>query len=66
VTLSFKYDLYSVKVNQHTKYLGQILFCSQVIVWIQQKHTNSHDNAIALHGPLKYKHACTKVFSLHW
>jgi len=32
MTFAFKPDLYSIKMDQHAKYLGQILFSLEVIV----------------------------------
>ena len=39
MTLTFKYDLDSVKMNQHANYIGQSSFSSKVIIHAH-KHTH--------------------------
>jgi len=52
VTLTFELD--SVKVNQQTKYLVKMSFCSKVIVWThRQMNKHTHTRLTALLRPLK-------------
>jgi len=41
MTLTFKHDLDSVKMNQHAKHLGQRSLSVKVIIWIHT-HTHTH------------------------
>jgi len=50
MTLIFERDLYMVKMNRCTKYLGQMSFCLNVI--FRGTHTHTH-LTYAFTGPLK-------------
>ena len=43
MTLTFEPDLESVKMNQHAKYVGQMLFNSKVIIARTHRHTHRTD-----------------------
>jgi len=63
MTLIFERDLYMVKMNRCTKYLGQMSFCLNVIF----RGTHTHTPDLCFHWTIKVLSRLMSVFTeLSW